>query len=103
TDLDLACDARSNHALPRASVRTLLPLAQYIQALLCNPKIADGSPPSDDRPGSGSRPSGPATGAGAEGVAEDDGGGAAPSGTADRPCAAIEAGGRAGPKRGGSC
>jgi hypothetical protein len=104
TDLDFACEARSNHALPRVSVRTLLPLARYVQALLCNPsKIADGSPPSDNRSGFGSGPPGPAVGAGAEGVAENDGGGAASSSTADSPLAAIEADGRAGANRGGSC
>ena len=104
TDLDFACEASSNHALPRVSVRTLLPLARYVQALLCNPsKTADGSPPSDDRPGFGSSPSGPAGGAGAEGVAEADSDDAAPAGTADSPLAAIAADRRAGAKRGGAC
>src|SRR5207248_3736920 len=50
TDLDLACETMPNHALPRVSVRTLLPLARYVEALLCNSsKTADGAPPSDDR------------------------------------------------------
>ena len=104
TDLDLACETMPNHALPRVSVRTLLPLARYVEALLCNSsKTADGAPPSDDRADFGSGSWGPAAGTGAEAVAEDDSGATTRSGTADRPLAAIEAGGRATAKRGGSC
>jgi len=104
TDLDLACETMPNHALPRVSVRTLLPLARYVEALLCNSsQTADGAPPSDDRADFGSGSWGPAAGTGAEAVAEDDGGATTRSGTADRPLAAIEAGGRATAKRGGSC
>ena len=101
TDLDLACGTMPNHALPRVSVRTLLPLARYVEALLCNsPKTTDGAPPSD-RGDFGSGSWGPTAGAGAETVAEDDGSATTRSGTADRPLAAIEAGGRATAKRGG--
>src|SRR5947208_17185840 len=96
TDLDLACETMPNHALPRVSVRTLLPLARYVEALLCNSsKTADGAPPSDDRADFGSGSWGRATGAGAEAVAEDDSGATTRSGTADLPLAAIEAGGPA--------
>src|SRR5205085_3789620 len=92
TDLDLACETMPNHALPRVSVRTLLPLARYVEALLCNSsQTADGAPPSDDRADFGSGSWGPAAGTGAEAVAEDDGGATTRSGTADRPLAAIEA------------
>ncbi len=104
TDLDLACETRPNHALPRVSVRTLLPLARYVEALLCNSsKTADGAPASDDRADFGSGSWAPAAGAGAEAVAKDDGGATTRSGTADRPLAAIEVGGRSTAKRGGSC
>jgi hypothetical protein len=104
TDLDLACETMPNHALPRVSVRPLLPLARYVEALLCNSsKTADGAPPSDDRADIGSGSCAPAAGAGAEAVAEDDGGATTRSGTADHPLAAIEVGERATAKPGGSC
>src|SRR5438270_11890124 len=104
TDLDLACETMPNHALPRVSVRTLLPLARYVEALLWNwSQTADVTPPSHDPANFASGSWGPAAGTGAEAVAEDDGGATTRSGTADRPLAAIEAGGRATAKRGGSC
>jgi len=102
TDLNLACETSPNHALPRVSVRTLLPLARYVETLLCNSsKTADDAPPSDDRADFGSGSWGLAASTGAEAVAEDDGGSTTRSGAADRPLAALEAGGRATAMRGG--
>src|SRR6266480_6835247 len=96
TDLDLACETMPNHALPRVSVRTLLPLARYVEALLCiSSKTADGAARSVNRGDFGSGSWGPAAGTGAKSVAEDDGGATTRSGTADRRLAAIAAGGRA--------
>ena len=42
---DSACDKRRNHDLPMVSVRTLLPLAQYVRARLPDPgERGDGTP-----------------------------------------------------------
>ena len=42
---DVACEAETNHTLPLVSVRTLLPLAQYVRARLSSAlvKEADGT------------------------------------------------------------
>jgi hypothetical protein len=97
TDLDAAVESLSSLVPSRVSVRTLLPLAQYVRKLLLN-QLAhpDGAPPDTDQ--IESRPaglSGPVAGARAEGVAGNVGSFATAVRAADRALAAPRAAGPA--------
>lgn len=105
TDLDGVRESLSSHALPCVSVRTLLPLMQYVRTLHSNPRVPDGSPLRPDQLESRARPSERAAGAGAEGVVGNDARGSAASGTAIGSAASSDADGarRSRAERGGSC
>jgi len=94
TDLGGDRESLASHALQRVSMRTLLPLAQYIRALLANPrKVFDGPSLDSDRHGDGTGLSGRADGAGAAVVAGDGAGGAAALGAAGGSVAPADADG----------
>lgn len=104
TDLDSGRESSSSHVLPRVSVRTLLPLMQYVRTLLSNPpKVSDGLPLDSDLLDARADPSEPAAGAGAESVADDDAGGSAAFGTAGGSSASADVDGdrRCSAERGG--
>ena len=106
TDLDAAGESSSSHALPHVSVRTLLPLSQYVQTMLLNPpKVRDGSLLRPDQRDVRDGLSGSADGACAAAMAGDDAGGSAASGTAVGSAASADANGdrRSRAERGGSC
>jgi len=91
TDLDeAACEAGPNHDLPLVSVRTLLPLAEYVRARLSSTQeeVNGTSGPAADaavRTGIAGSLADP----GAQGVADDDAAGAAAAGAGVGAAAAV--------------
>jgi hypothetical protein len=105
TSLENAGESLPSHALPLVSVRTLVPLAQYIRTLMAAQELADGTAHPCDEGHGGTGSSGPIAHAGAEALARPVADGAAAIGEADRGAAPGEIDGRrrGNSARGGSC
>lgn len=93
TDIDdSACDAARNHDLPLVSVRTLLPLAEYVRTRLPDAgERGDGTPGHSTELATGAGPTGTAGDFGAEIVAGDETDTTATSGKTGGAAAAVHA------------
>jgi hypothetical protein len=106
TDLDADGESSTSHALPRVSVRTLLPLSQYVRTVLLNRrKVPDDAPLHPNQLDARAGSCAPPAGAGAATVAGDDADGSAAPGPASGSDAAADADGsrHSRAERGTSC